>query len=77
LDCHARRVNNEMLFSGARAIASVVGEEELREDYIIPSVFNRKVQERVSHEVREAALRTGEARMGEPYVTTHRSRWSW
>ena len=62
LDCHAREVNQEMLFSAAHAIASVVEENELREDYIIPSVLNRKVPERIASRVKEAAVRTGVAR---------------
>jgi len=62
LDCHAREVNQEMLFSAAHAIASVVEENELREDYIIPSVLNRKVPERIASQVKEAAVRIGVAR---------------
>lgn len=72
LDCNAREINSEMLFSAARAIASVVAEEELREDYIIPSVFNRKVQEKVSKEIKEAALRTGVARSEERYLAFYK-----
>jgi malate dehydrogenase (oxaloacetate-decarboxylating) len=72
LDCHAREINQEMLFAAANAIASVVGEAELAEDYIIPSVLNRKVPEKVSHDVREAAIRTGVARLHERYYSFYR-----
>ncbi len=62
LDSQAREINNEILFSAAYAIAQIVTEEELSEDYIIPSVFNRKVPECVAHRVKEAAIKTGVAR---------------
>jgi len=63
LGCNAREINHEMLFAAANAIASIVAEDELREDYIIPSVLNRKVPERVAYNVREAAIQTGVARL--------------
>jgi malate dehydrogenase (oxaloacetate-decarboxylating) len=66
LDCNAREINDEMLFAAANAIASIVAENELSEDYIIPSVLNRKVPERVAYNVREAGIQTGVARL-EPH----------
>lgn len=62
LDCHAREINREMLLAAADAIAGTIEPDQLSEDYIIPSVFNQKVQEIVSAAVREAAIRTGVAR---------------
>ncbi|GAB6934104.1 malate oxidoreductase [Calditerricola yamamurae] len=62
LDCRAREINEEMKLAAAKAIASVVGDDELNETYIIPSVFNTKVVERVREAVIEAAVRTGVAR---------------
>ncbi|OKO89939.1 NAD-dependent malic enzyme [Geobacillus proteiniphilus] len=62
LDCRAREINEEMKLAAAKAIASVVTEDELNETYIIPSVFNSKVVERVRQAVVEAAYRTGVAR---------------
>ncbi len=62
LDCHAREISREMLLAAARAIAASVEPEQLMEDYIIPSVFNLKVQENVAAAVREVAVRTGLAR---------------
>jgi malate dehydrogenase (oxaloacetate-decarboxylating) len=61
LDCHARVINDQMLVAASNAIASIVAENELREDYIIPSVLNRKVPEMVSNKVKEAAIQTGVA----------------
>jgi malate dehydrogenase (oxaloacetate-decarboxylating) len=69
LDCHAREINQEMLLAAANAIASVITEEELRDDYIIPSVFNRTVQEKVADQVREMAIRTGVARLEQRYLS--------
>ncbi|WP_018131807.1 NAD-dependent malic enzyme [Effusibacillus pohliae] len=62
LECRARTINEEMKLAAARAIASVVSEEELSEQYIIPSVFNKKVAEAVSRAVIEAAYSSGVAR---------------
>jgi malate dehydrogenase (oxaloacetate-decarboxylating) len=58
-DCRAREINQEMLVAAADAIASCVAPEELMEQHIVPSVFNRKVPEVVARAVTEAALRTG------------------
>ncbi len=50
--------------AAARAIAAIVDEKELREDYIIPSVFNRDVAPAVAAAVAEQARAAGEARAG-------------
>ncbi len=68
LDCQAREINDQMLFAAANAIARIVSDEELSEDYIIPSVLNRKVPEEVSKSVREAAVQMGVARSGTGYA---------
>jgi malate dehydrogenase (oxaloacetate-decarboxylating) len=62
LDSRARLVNDEMKIAAAHAIASCVGKAELGPEYIIPSVFNKKVAPAVAHEVARAAHRTGVAR---------------
>ncbi|MCR8636395.1 NAD-dependent malic enzyme [Paenibacillus radicis (ex Xue et al. 2023)] len=62
LDCRANRINEEMKLAVARAIASVVSDDELNELYIIPSIFNEHVVDKVRHAVIEAAIRTGVAR---------------
>ena len=61
-----------MLFAAANAIASTVADEELSEDYIIPSVLNLKVPERVSNNVREAAIQTGVAKVEYRYSSFYR-----
>jgi len=48
--------------TAAHAIAQIVKPEELHADYIIPSVFDKRVAESVSCDVEEAAYRTGVAR---------------
>jgi malate dehydrogenase (oxaloacetate-decarboxylating) len=72
LDCNAREINDEMLFAAANAIASIVAENELREDYIIPGVLNRKVPEMVGENVKEAAIQTGVARWEHKYGSVYR-----
>jgi malate dehydrogenase (oxaloacetate-decarboxylating) len=58
LDARATAINEEMKLAAARGIASVVGDDELDEDYIIPSVFNRDVTQAVARAVQEVAERT-------------------
>jgi malate dehydrogenase (oxaloacetate-decarboxylating) len=62
LDCRATRVTDEMKVAAAHAIASVVSRKELHEEYVIPSVFNKKVAPAVAREVVRAAQRGGFAR---------------
>src|SRR6478609_2492131 len=62
LNAHATTINEEMNMAAARAIASVISEDELGEEYVIPSVFNKAVVEHVAEAVAEAALATGVAR---------------
>jgi malate dehydrogenase (oxaloacetate-decarboxylating) len=56
-DVRATAITEEMKLAAARGIASVVGDEELDEDYIIPSVFNRDVAREVASAVAEVAER--------------------
>jgi malate dehydrogenase (oxaloacetate-decarboxylating) len=62
LDVQARQINEEMKVAAAEAIASVITEEELNEDYIIPAAFDLRVAPKVAAAVAEAAIRTGVAR---------------
>ena len=72
LDSRATCINEEMKLAAAYAIASCVGKEELSEDYIIPSVFNRKVAPIVAKEVSRAAHRTKVARRtSKTYMEIH------
>jgi malate dehydrogenase (oxaloacetate-decarboxylating) len=61
LDVRARTITEEMKITAAHAIADIVPESELREEYIIPSVFNRDVAPAVAAAVAESARQTGEA----------------
>lgn len=60
LDVGARDINYEMKFSAAKAIAALVSENDLKPEYIIPSVFDPQVSEAVAKAVMEAA-RTSDA----------------
>ncbi|GAB7389046.1 malate oxidoreductase [Bacillaceae bacterium] len=62
LDCRAAKITEEMKLAAAKAIASVVSDDELNEHYIIPSVFNNRVVERVREAVIKAAYKSGVAR---------------
>jgi malate dehydrogenase (oxaloacetate-decarboxylating) len=62
LNCRASRINEEMKLAAANAIAGIISDDELHPDYIIPSVFDRRVGEAVAREVEEAAYQTGVAR---------------
>lgn len=53
LDARARDINYEMKFAAAKAIASLVSEEELNPEYIIPSVFDRRVSDTVAAAVKQ------------------------
>ena len=61
LDARATTISEEMKLAAARGIASVVGDDELDEDYIIPSVFNRDVSRAVAGAVLEVAERSLES----------------
>jgi malate dehydrogenase (oxaloacetate-decarboxylating) len=61
LDVRAPHITEPMKMAAARAIAAIVGESELREDYVIPSVFNRDVAPAVAEAVAAEARATGEA----------------
>jgi malate dehydrogenase (oxaloacetate-decarboxylating) len=62
LDVRARGVNEEVKFAAAKAIAQTIKDDELHEDYIIPSIFDRRVAASVSHAVADIARKTGLAR---------------
>jgi malate dehydrogenase (oxaloacetate-decarboxylating) len=65
LDVRARMITEQMKMAAAHAIADTVEESELREDYIIPSVFNRDVAPAVAKAVADEARATGAARAGQ------------
>ncbi len=59
LDVRAQAITEEMKLAAAKGIAATVADEELDEDYIIPSVFNRDVSRQVARAVAEEAERAG------------------
>ena len=61
LDVRARDITEEMKMAAARGIASIVADDELREDYVIPSVFNRDVCDAVAAAVADQAKAQGTA----------------
>ena len=63
LDVQARSINDEMKIAGAYAIASLVADDELRPDYIIPTGMDFRVAPVVAAAVARAAMETGEARI--------------
>jgi len=66
LDVRATRITEEMKVAAAHGIASVVTDDELSEDYIIPSVFNGYVSPCVAAAVAQEAKRSGAAREQAP-----------
>ena len=62
LDVRATEITEEMKLAASRAIASLITEEELNEDYIIPSPFDKRVCACVAEEVGRVAREQGIAR---------------
>lgn len=63
LDVRASDINEEMKIAAAYALASLVAEDELCPEYIIPPAFDPRVCEKVSRAVAEAARKSGAARI--------------
>ena len=62
-DVRARDINDEMKIAAAEALAGLISDEELSEDYIIPQAFDKRVGPAVAKAVAEAARRSGVARL--------------
>lgn len=62
-DVRARDINDEMKIAAAKAIASLVSDEELNPDYILPAPFDPRVKDAVASMVAKAARETGVARI--------------
>lgn len=56
LDARAKDINEEMKLAAAYAIAELIEEKDLSEEYIVPSVFNKQVVRKVTKAVKEAAI---------------------
>ena len=62
-DVRARDINDEMKIAAAHAIAGLISDEELNEEYILPAAFDPRVGKAVAAAVAEAARKTGVARI--------------
>ena len=62
LDAGAKHITEEMKLMAARAIAEAIPDDQLTEDYILPSVFNEAVGRNVAQAVAAEAQRTGNVR---------------
>ena len=62
-DVRAKDINDEMKLAASRALAELITEEELNEDYIIPKAFDPRVGKAVAAAVADAARKTGVARL--------------
>ena len=63
LSVRASDINEEMKLAAAKAIASVIDEDKLTPDYIIPSALDKKVADKVAKAVGQAAIDSGVARI--------------
>lgn len=63
LDARASDINDEMKIAAAKALAGLISDEELSEDYIIPAAFDPRVREAVAAAVKQAAYDSGVARI--------------
>ena len=62
-DVRAKDINDEMKLAAADALANLITDEELSEEYIIPKAFDERVGKAVAAAVAEAARKTGVARL--------------
>ena len=60
LDARATAITEDMKLAAAQGIAHVIADDELEEDYIVPSVFNRDVAQAVANAVADVAARAGD-----------------
>lgn len=62
-DVRAKDINDEMKLAAAQAIAGLISEDEVNEDYVIPSVLDPRVAKAVATAVAAAARKSGVARI--------------
>lgn len=62
-DVRAKEINEEMKIAASLALANLISDDELNEDYIIPAAFDPRVKETVSRAVAQAARDTGVAKI--------------
>ncbi len=63
LDAKAKKINDEMKIAASHAIASLVSDDELSREYILPKPFDARIREAVSKAVLETARKTGVSRI--------------
>ena len=63
MDVRARQINEEMKVAAVYAIANLIEEKDLREDYVVPDAFDPRVAPAVAAAVARAAMETGVARI--------------
>lgn len=63
LDVRATRINEQMKMAAVEAIAGLIEEDELNEDYVIPAPFDTRVAPAVAKSVAKAAMDSGVARI--------------
>jgi malate dehydrogenase (oxaloacetate-decarboxylating) len=73
LDARATAITEEMKLAAARGIAHVIADDELEEDYIVPSVFNRDVAQAVAGAVADVAARAGDVLVDPEEATVERA----
>src|SRR5699024_1278815 len=75
LDVRATRINEKMKVAAAKAIASLITDEELNENYVIPAPFDDRVAPIVAKSVAKAAMESGVARINiDPEEVAERTR---
>lgn len=62
LAVRAKKINEEMKLAAAYALANIISDDELSNDYIVPGAFDKRVVPAVSKAVSDAAIKTGVAR---------------
>lgn len=62
IDVHASKINDEMKLAAADALANLVADEDLREDYVVANAFDERIPLAVAKAVADVAVKTGVAR---------------
>ena len=62
-DVRAKEINEAMKIAAANALAELIADDELKEDYIIPNPFDKRVRPAIAEAVAKAARETGAARI--------------
>ncbi|QDT11574.1 NAD-dependent malic enzyme [Planctomycetes bacterium K23_9] len=70
LNVRAREITEDMKLATAYAIANIITENELHPEYVIPSVFDRRVCTAVTDAVAKSAIQSGQCRRDIPRKTT-------